>query len=80
MFTLTKNYLLWINLVCLFIVIMLIYISNYFRKFSNNTKTVKNLKYYAGISHDIALGGIVFCIIWVIFSSLIIFKKINVEE
>ena len=69
MLTLTKNYLIWINIVCLLVVIVGLYISNHIKIMANQADSVKEYEYCHNTSYSIVLGLIYFCLVWIFFIS-----------
>ena len=54
MLTLTKNYLIWINIVCLMVVIVGLYISKHIKNVTNQADSVKEYEYCHNTSYNIA--------------------------
>ena len=69
MLTLTKNYLIWINIVCLMVVIVGLYISKHIKNVTNQADSVKEYEYCHNTSYNIASGLIYFCLVWILFIS-----------
>ena len=72
MLTLTKNYLAWINIVSLLVVLMGLYISNHIKNVSKQADSVKEYEYCHNVSYNIVSGLVYFCLVWIFF---IIFKE-----
>ena len=69
MLTLTKNYLIWINIVCLMVVIIGLYISKHVKNVAKQADSVKEYEYCHNTSYNIASGLIYFCLVWIFFIS-----------
>lgn len=79
MFTLSKNYFIWINIVSLFVVFVGIHISNHIKNVSNQSDSKKEYEYCHNTSYTIALSLVYFSLIWIIFLILILSNIIDLK-